>query len=609
MLLYAPTEGRLNFVRLKLLFLILLLSASARGANPPVIFFTDLVSGPMRGNSDTTYSSAGGVYVTIYGNYFGSSQGSSTITLNGSPCLTVVSWGTTWMWYQKIVVKLGTSCTSGKFSVTVGGKASNCADIGSQGDNCQFTVRKGNIYYVSTSGSDSKGTGSFSNPWATLPHARNAMSPGDTTYAESGVCACADDGSGWATTFVVNTTGGTSGYPLAIVAYPGARVTMGDDRNSALTTVIRSEGSCGTRLCANESYWVFAGMYMQGYNQVFAPYAVTQWRVVGNDITCPNGNGQTGCFDSTFLTYAQILGNNMHNMGVSGASSNYQGLYFSTDSNHEEVGWNTIAYVQGCRGIQLNSTPQDGGGNNQFDFSIHDNVIHDTQCDGIVLGEVDPSKGPIVVYNNVIYNAGLGNTPESSGAWWCIDFQGWDARAAGGTNGAGNALFYNNTMYNCGPNSNPPYNNSNGGVVNVGHDTLQKNAVIQNNIIYNLNRGTCIGQTPCARYWKNQASHTNGVFGTNNLMYGVGTPPSSTEVTGTINSDPRFVSTRVPNFQLSSPSSPANAAGTPSTTNAPVPMFDITGLVRPSPPSIGAYEFAADAVAAQPNPPQLSTLR
>src|ERR1700730_11488892 len=136
-------------MRLKWLFLILLLSVSAQGANPPAIFFTDLVGGPASGNSDTTYSATGGVYVTIYGTGFGSSQGGSTVTLNGASCLTVVSWGNTWMWYQNIVVKLGTGCTTGAFVVTVGGQTSTCEDSFGR---CQFTVRSGNIYYVSTTG-------------------------------------------------------------------------------------------------------------------------------------------------------------------------------------------------------------------------------------------------------------------------------------------------------------------------------------------------------------------------------------------------------------------------------------------------------------------------
>src|SRR6267378_4552079 len=62
---------------------------------PPIIFFTDLTSGPNSGGESV--SGFSGAYVTIYGNFFGPSQGSSTVTLNGANCLRVVSWGSTWL--------------------------------------------------------------------------------------------------------------------------------------------------------------------------------------------------------------------------------------------------------------------------------------------------------------------------------------------------------------------------------------------------------------------------------------------------------------------------------------------------------------------------------
>jgi hypothetical protein len=73
---------------------VVLVGASRAGAQtpPPVIFFTDLQSGPNSGGE--TIGGFSGAYVTLYGNSFGATQGSSTVTLNGSSCLRVVSWGT-----------------------------------------------------------------------------------------------------------------------------------------------------------------------------------------------------------------------------------------------------------------------------------------------------------------------------------------------------------------------------------------------------------------------------------------------------------------------------------------------------------------------------------
>ena len=87
----------------------------------PVIFFTDIQSGPATGGESV--SGFAGAYITIYGNNFGASQGASTITLNGSSCGRVVSWGTAHFWYQKIVYQLGPTCTTGHFVITVNGQA------------------------------------------------------------------------------------------------------------------------------------------------------------------------------------------------------------------------------------------------------------------------------------------------------------------------------------------------------------------------------------------------------------------------------------------------------------------------------------------------------
>jgi hypothetical protein len=53
----------------------------------PRIFFSDIDSGPSNGGE--VVNGFSGVYVTLYGNFFGSSQGSSRVTWNGIDCLRV----------------------------------------------------------------------------------------------------------------------------------------------------------------------------------------------------------------------------------------------------------------------------------------------------------------------------------------------------------------------------------------------------------------------------------------------------------------------------------------------------------------------------------------
>src|SRR5215470_15069479 len=110
-----------------LLFVLLLLfstlytttTCAAQSSSPaPQIFFADLDSGPNSGGESV--SGFAGAYVTLYGNFLGATQGSSTVTLNGQNCLRVVpatgtytGWGNTHFWYQTIVVQLGSGCSQG----------------------------------------------------------------------------------------------------------------------------------------------------------------------------------------------------------------------------------------------------------------------------------------------------------------------------------------------------------------------------------------------------------------------------------------------------------------------------------------------------------------
>jgi len=74
---------------------------------PPTISYTNPIDGPA------------GTTVTIAGNYFGSTQGSSTITFNGTTA-TPTSWSNT-----QIVTAVPTSAATGPVVVTVGSLASN----------------------------------------------------------------------------------------------------------------------------------------------------------------------------------------------------------------------------------------------------------------------------------------------------------------------------------------------------------------------------------------------------------------------------------------------------------------------------------------------------
>jgi hypothetical protein len=543
---------------LKLWFVLAVIVLGAlRSANAqagPRIFFTDIVSGPNSGGEN-----GNGVYVTIYGNGFGASRGSSTVSLNGSTsALSVVSWGTPWRWYQKIVVQLLPSASTGNVIVTANSQSSNAVP---------FTVRAGNIYCVSVSGNDSNAGRFPSSCWRSIPKAKNAMLPGDTTYIENGVSQTSlDDYNS-----VLSISGGnaTAANPIGLVAYPGASVTL----SANLAYTIRTPAVSGSK-----DYWVLAGLTISGADGLDL-VGVTGWRVIGNDFSCPTGAGQTACMHTDSTTNYYFYGNYVHNVGDANGSIDkyYHAVYFTTNSNHVWAAWNEVApnpngvtTSGGCRAIQFYST----GGSDQFDLHVHDNRIHDSICDGLNFATVNPNNGPVEAYNNVIYHVGTGPDPvNGSSNYSCITL----GSSSGPTVPAD---IYNNTMYDCGPRK----TNDSGGFA-FGIPARLRNNVIQQltgEYYLNPNNSSC---TPLS--------------GSNNEWYGVGNGPCATQLTTSVNANPMYLNPAIRDFHLLS-GSPAVNAGV----SIAGLSWDIDGATRPSGSAydIGAYELGGAAVS-RPNPP------
>lgn len=531
--------------------LLLSLQALPAQAQPPALFYTDLDSGPSSGGEHGL-----GAYITLYGKHFGSTQGSSSVYVGEGRAAGYSLWSDT-----KIVIQPGAGVTSGDIVVRTPAGRSN---------GVPFSVRPGSIFFVSTKGSDGS-SGSFSSPWKTLLKARDTMQPGDITYAMDGVKQTEDDGQGWNAAILLR-NGGKPGLPLAIVAYPGATVQVGAVGGPG--NGIRSTGK-------GNGYWVFAGLTLRGEAAVNA-WDGNGWRVIANDISCPNGDGAAGCFGASQSSHVKFLGNNVHDAGVQKASALFHGVYFSTDSNYIEVGWNTIANIRGGRGLHFHSSqmgsggPEDKTGYNMYALSIHDNVIHDIQCDGIILATVDPSKGKVEILGNVIYNAGKGPAnAENTGNWACI-------YASGSTNkgdaGGGVIDVRNNTLYNCGTFANPPWVGANAAVMN-GEGNPNLHFRLRNNIIFAAKGVPYLVGKELMR-------------GSNNLFYGNGAAPSSNHIQNSIESDPLFVNPGQADFHLLE-ASPARGAGLP----PPKSALDKDGILRDSGVDLGAYPYQPQAAA------------
>jgi hypothetical protein len=536
------------------LFLCLFACVTSKAVTTPVIFFTDLDSGPNSGGESV--SSFAGSYVTVYGNNFGATQGGSTITWNGLSCLRVVSWGTSYLWYQTIVVQFGSSCTAGTgtFTVTVGGIASVNATVGNFNGATltpsTFTVRSGNIFCVASGGSD-VATGKFpSSCWATIQHALDNVASGDIAYVET--LTSGDNCAQYNAANCIQTAG-ASGNPKAVVAYPGATVTINTSQGNCIRTpAISGPGP----------FWTLAGFTCTA--SFGFTLTVGSQRVVGNSFSCPAGNGLAACVEEEGGNNF-FYGNVMNNAGAVGASKTYHGVYFSGTDDHSDLAWNDIHNVRGCRGMQFYQS----GGPDVTDIHVHDNLIHDTVCDGVNFSTVNPSTGPIEAYNNVLYSVGKGpGPPDGSSVYACFDINAISAHT-------GTVQIYNNTCLNAGSNGDAT---SAGSIVAFLSTQLRNNIFYQNNGFPYLSSGS--GCTDIA------ASSANNDF------FGNGAAPTcSGNITGSLNVDPKVVSIVTPDFHLQL-SSPMIGAGTASL----FPPLDHDALIRASPPSVGAYEYISGTV-------------
>jgi hypothetical protein len=514
------------------------------------LFFSDLTSGSNSGGQSDK-----GAHVTVFGNGFGDTQGTSMVTIGGGAADNYPIWTN-----SKITFQLGGGAKTGAIVVHVPGKGDSNA--------LPFTVRAGAIYFVTASGNDSN-DGSFANPWKTIPKAKNTILAGDIAYlgksAGDTLAQTAEDSSspyrcalGMSTNDGANS--GTADAPKALVAYPGASVTIG-----VVSGVER--GILTPAITGTFDYWVISQLSIRGETEAIdLEGGAVGWRIVGNDISCPNGSGQSGCVtggqgDNT--AGLKLFGNVVHDAAANVATITkyYHGIYFGSD--HIELGWNTVRDGKTCRAIQFH----DSGGPNEFDLLVHDNVIHGTVCDGLNFASVDPSQGAVVAYNNLIYDVGQGPDPvDGSSDYACIYVANITNQ---GSPGSGNVQLYNNTLYNCGSR----------GTGSSGAIALASGPVgiqMDDNLIVALsNQG----------YFSSDTGTSPKIAGSNNLLYGAGTPPFF--LAAGISGDPMLVAATSHDFHLTA-SSPAVDQGR--TTSA---TTDIDGNPRPQGRAfdIGAYEL------------------
>ncbi len=557
------------------LALLLVLPLALPAQSQPCIFFSDLDSGPNVGGQKNL-----GVWVTIWGKGFGAERGASTVTVGGGAAAEYPIWTDT-----KITFQLGPAAKTGDIVVRVLAagertRSESAPRSGGASNGLPFTVRPGKIYFVAANGGNGR-KGSFQSPWKTIVHAKNRMSPGDVTYIKDGVAQTSEEH--FTAYLSMDRDGGSNsgkaGAPKALVAYPGARVTIG--KAHGLDYGIRTPN-----IDAREDWWVISQLHIIGGKQAI-DMGGTGWKIVGNDIECPGGDGQVGCVQASGASGIKFYGNEVHNAGAGPmASKFYHAVYFSTDSNHIDVGWNHIHDNFTCRAVQFHSSPlcrpdcgaRDQTGHDQFDLHVHDNLIHGDSCNGINFATVDPSKGPVEAYNNVIYHVGVADPKDGGGSFSCIYVAGITNHGPVGT---GTVEVFNNTLYDCAANRSGNAGGSRG-AFSVGAAPAGLTMLLRNNVVYQL---------PGEVYLDGNKAQ---ITGDKNLWFGAGNGPGRTS--GNINADPQFVDLGKFDFHLRV-TSPARDAGTTVLPNNPFATskgraMDKDGLVRPQGKAfdLGAYE-------------------
>ena len=533
----------------------------------PVLYFSDLTGGPKTGNTDTSLgqtSGQDGAIVTVWGRNLDNAQ----VFCNGVQAAYYYFRGNAsrpadlYMYHKMQMISFQISRLAqngaGTLYVVANGRRSN---------DLPFTVRPGGIRFVRTTGNDSTGNGSWGLPWRTIIKAVNTIAPGDIAYIGDGVNQTTETDSGAAVNLGSD---GTSTGPKALVVYPGATSRIG---NTAIQRAfyLYNAGKDGF-----STHWVLAKFHITT-GEVGAP-AYTGFRVIGNYITAPNGDGMDGAINGE-SNNVYALGNELDRVGSTSCSKLYHAIYFkgyrkdapprAPKESTREIAWNYVHDCQANRGINIYSEQQ----NAAFieGHSVHDNVIVNQRGEGIMLGYY--VVGVNSVYNNLIVRAGLG--PE----WPDGESYHTGIRLNTGHEEVPSTIVhcYNNTLYACGWSGAGLPGETGHILISPESLALSTTVYFSNNIIYSAGEPYIAAESAALAAGRHR-----------NCWFGKGLAPAWD--TGAINADPRFVGPGANNFQLKQ-GSPCIDAGL---NVSAVVQRDLLGLTRPqgSAYDLGAYEFA-----------------
>jgi len=551
----------------------------AGAASMPVILYTDITSGPNTGGENNK-----GCYLSIFGQNFGMPVGNlppatTRVYINnvevGEYKYLGPSLGRPDV--QQLSVQIGTGVTlnvsSGVIKVTVNGIESNLEHV--------FTVRPGDIYFMSHVGSDSAGVvGNITKPFRTANGVWDRTDfgaddflviRGDQDYNLGSGQENLSGGYRWIN---IDKSGSSDSNPITTYGYPGEVVTASFSANNQRGMITLDNPRRKYSVFANIIFDlndtgaipIYLGFYTQKTN------ALDNGRLVNLKVT----EGMVGYLGVNPISIQHVDYLKMYGIGIGNQSHLAQTdlqshmIYLSHEFNHADVGW---CYIHDSR-YGRSAFKVAGDGAQQIanvNVRIHDNLFENLPQEAIQFGE---GARECFFYNNIINKACTKGAAVSG--FSPLSIRGSDLNV-------GDYYIYNNTIY-----SDAVGADGHGGIIQMGYSpgsTYPHSITIFNNIVYAISQTTNYYQINDTRFTVDKITLDN------NIWYGSASP-LPVFANDELNADPYFVDSANGDFSLR-PSSVAIDSGSQSV--ASFVKTDFFGTTRPQGAAfdIGAFEYVS----------------